>query len=74
MEPIMRRMYSYYLLKISSTAINPRDTRHRYVYFEKVRILEGKKKTAKRERNEDEIGVRGFPLQDRSKVWVFTGR
>jgi len=25
---------------------------HRYIYFEKVRIAEGKKKTPKRERNE----------------------
>ncbi len=44
------------------------------MYFEKTRILEGKKKSAKRERNEIETGAGGFPLQDRSKVWVFTGR
>jgi len=40
-----------------------------YVYFEKVRIFEGKKKTAKRLRNEAE-GLNGFPLCNPSKyVW-----
>ncbi|OBZ79413.1 hypothetical protein A0H81_00656 [Grifola frondosa] len=41
-----------------------------YVYFEKVRIAEGKKKTAKRLRNEDEYPS-GIPLEDRRRVWVF---
>ncbi|KAJ3488471.1 hypothetical protein NLI96_g2827 [Meripilus lineatus] len=44
-----------------------------YVYFEKVRILQRRKKTVKREKNETETGPNGFPLQDRSKVWVYTG-
>ncbi|OSX67677.1 hypothetical protein POSPLADRAFT_1051806 [Postia placenta MAD-698-R-SB12] len=43
-----------------------------YVYFEKVRIAEGKKKTAKRERSEAEHRE-GLPLQDRRGVWVYTG-
>ncbi|KAI0932351.1 hypothetical protein AcW2_001006 [Taiwanofungus camphoratus] len=43
-----------------------------YVYFEKVRIEAGKKKTAKRERNEIEH-PNGLPLVDRRNVWVFTG-
>jgi hypothetical protein len=42
----------------------------RYVYFEKVRILEGKKKTPKRQRNEEEYRS-GLPLEDRRRVWVF---
>ncbi|GBE78331.1 hypothetical protein SCP_0112160 [Sparassis crispa] len=41
-----------------------------YIYFEKVRILEGKKKTAKRLRNEGEYAG-GLPQEDRSRVWVF---
>jgi hypothetical protein len=43
----------------------------RYAYFEKVRIFEGKKKTAKRERNELEQR-QGFSLTDRARrgVWV----
>lgn len=45
----------------------------RYVYFEKRRIAEGKKKTAKRLRNEQEQRG-GLPLEDRKHVWVFTGR
>jgi len=40
-----------------------------YVYFEKVRILEGKKKTAKRQRNEVEHPD-GFPLVERRHLWV----
>ncbi|KAI0079571.1 hypothetical protein K474DRAFT_1658919 [Panus rudis PR-1116 ss-1] len=44
-----------------------------YVYFEKVRIFEGKKKTPKRLRTEAERPM-GLPLEDRSHVWVFTGR
>ncbi|CCM00914.1 uncharacterized protein FIBRA_02960 [Fibroporia radiculosa] len=40
-----------------------------YVYFEKVRIAEGKKTTAKRQRNEME-NPGGFPLQDRKAMWV----
>ncbi|KAJ7169681.1 hypothetical protein C8R46DRAFT_205344 [Mycena filopes] len=44
-----------------------------YVYFEKVRIAEGKKKSAGRQKNEIDY-PRGFPLEDRRKVWVFTGR
>ena len=45
----------------------------RYVYFEKVRIAEGKKKTPKRLRNEAEHPF-GMPREDRRHVWVFTGR
>ena len=41
----------------------------RYVYFEKVRIAEGKKKTPKRIRMEDEH-PNGLPLVDRKHVWV----
>ncbi|EMD41770.1 hypothetical protein CERSUDRAFT_90346 [Gelatoporia subvermispora B] len=44
-----------------------------YVYFEKVRIMEGKKKTAKRIRNEQEW-PNGLPLEDRRNVWVITRR
>ncbi|KAF8912807.1 hypothetical protein CPB84DRAFT_1671066 [Gymnopilus junonius] len=44
-----------------------------YVYFEKVRILEGKKKTSTRMRNESEHPS-GFPLENRRHVWVFQGR
>lgn len=44
-----------------------------YVYFEKVRILEGKKKTAKRMSNEESM-PNGFPLENRRKAWVFVGR
>ncbi|KAH7931147.1 hypothetical protein BV22DRAFT_1027907 [Leucogyrophana mollusca] len=44
-----------------------------YVYFEKVRIAEGKKKTAKRQRNENEHPG-GLTMEDRRKVWVLTGR
>jgi len=40
-----------------------------YVYFEKVRILEGKKKTAKRESNEV-AHPNGFPLENRRRGWV----
>ncbi|EIM92563.1 uncharacterized protein STEHIDRAFT_143897 [Stereum hirsutum FP-91666 SS1] len=45
-----------------------------YVYFEKRRIAEGKKKTAKRERNEIEHPG-GMPREDRGRrgYWVFTG-
>ncbi|KAI0309423.1 hypothetical protein OF83DRAFT_1072064 [Amylostereum chailletii] len=41
-----------------------------YVYFEKRRIAEGKKKSAKRIRSEEEQAG-GRPLQDRRKMWVF---
>jgi len=44
-----------------------------YVYFEKVRIAQGKKKTPKRERNEIEHPG-GFELRDRKGMWVYTGR
>ncbi|GLB36293.1 hypothetical protein LshimejAT787_0305810 [Lyophyllum shimeji] len=44
-----------------------------YVYFEKVRILEGKKKTAKRISNEESM-PNGFPLENRRRAWVFVGR
>ncbi|KAI9057094.1 hypothetical protein FKP32DRAFT_1681829 [Trametes sanguinea] len=40
-----------------------------YVYFEKVRIFEGKKKTAKRIRNEQEH-PEGLPRRDISREWV----
>ncbi|KII93199.1 hypothetical protein PLICRDRAFT_170979 [Plicaturopsis crispa FD-325 SS-3] len=41
-----------------------------YIYFEKVRIAEGKKKTAKRSRNEIEH-PNGFPLEARRRyMWV----
>jgi len=43
---------------------------HRYIYFEKVRIAEGKKKTPKRERNELQF-ANGMPLEDRRRMWVF---
>ncbi|KAI0762867.1 hypothetical protein C8Q74DRAFT_1182392, partial [Fomes fomentarius] len=43
-----------------------------YVYFEKVRIAEGKKKTAKRQRNEIEF-LGGLPREDRRGMWVLTG-
>ena len=45
----------------------------RYVYFEKVRIAEGKKKTPKRLRNEHEY-LNGMALEDRSREWVFMPR
>ncbi|KAJ3001894.1 hypothetical protein NUW54_g6151 [Trametes sanguinea] len=41
-----------------------------YVYFEKVRIFEGKKKTPKRIRNEEQY-LAGLPKEDRRKQWVF---
>ncbi|KAL1707122.1 hypothetical protein EV121DRAFT_288908 [Schizophyllum commune] len=45
-----------------------------YIYFEKMRILEGKKKTAGRLRNE-ETHPNGFPLENRrTHMWVFTGK
>ncbi|KAJ3870049.1 hypothetical protein EV359DRAFT_76052 [Lentinula novae-zelandiae] len=44
-----------------------------YCYFEKVRIAEGKKKTAGRMRNEDKY-FDGFPLENRRKGWVIVGR
>ncbi|KAH9857893.1 hypothetical protein C2E23DRAFT_801906 [Lenzites betulinus] len=40
-----------------------------YVYFEKVRIAEGKKKTAKRLRNEQEHSC-GMPTEERRHMWV----
>jgi hypothetical protein len=43
---------------------------NRYKYFEKVRILEGKKKTEKRKKNEAGH-LNGLPRDDRRKVWVF---
>ncbi|RPD63066.1 hypothetical protein L227DRAFT_608975 [Lentinus tigrinus ALCF2SS1-6] len=43
-----------------------------YVYFEKVRIAQGKKKTPKRERNEAEHGY-GMPREERKHMWVFCG-
>lgn len=44
-----------------------------YVYFEKVRILQGKKKTPKRLSNEAEFPA-GFPLENRRNVWVLGPR
>ena len=44
----------------------------RYVYFEKVRIFEGKKKTASRKQKESSH-LNGLPLEDRRRGWVFTG-
>ncbi|TFK57314.1 hypothetical protein OE88DRAFT_119252 [Heliocybe sulcata] len=41
-----------------------------YKYFEKVRILEGKKKTPKRIRAEQEV-IGGHDLVDRRRMWVF---
>jgi hypothetical protein len=38
------------------------------VYFEKVRILEGKKKTSKRQRNEEEYR-NGMTREDRKRGW-----
>lgn len=47
---------------------------HRYEYFEKVRIAEGKKKTAKRIKAEEERSS-GLPLRDnRRGVWVIAGK
>ncbi|KAI0651736.1 hypothetical protein C8Q79DRAFT_1004999 [Trametes meyenii] len=43
-----------------------------YVYFEKVRIAEGKKKSAKRLRNEEGHSG-GLPREDRKHAWVLTG-
>ncbi|KAK0456206.1 hypothetical protein EV421DRAFT_37882 [Armillaria borealis] len=43
-----------------------------YVYFEKVRIAEGKKKTPTRIKHEAEL-PHGYPLE-RARGWVFTGR
>ncbi|KAJ7139924.1 hypothetical protein C8R44DRAFT_606137, partial [Mycena epipterygia] len=40
------------------------------VYFEKVRIAEGKKKSAGWKQNEIEHPF-GLPLEDRRKMWVF---
>ena len=42
---------------------------HRYVYFEKVRIATGKKKTAKRLRNEKQYHE-GMSLEERRGMWV----
>ncbi|KIJ68297.1 hypothetical protein HYDPIDRAFT_173059 [Hydnomerulius pinastri MD-312] len=44
-----------------------------YIYFEKLRIFEGKKKSAKRLKMEDEHPD-GMSLQDRRNVWVLTRR
>jgi hypothetical protein len=45
-----------------------------YIYFEKRRIFEGKKKSAKRIRNEQERPA-GFPRRDGGRpVWVFVGK
>ncbi|EPQ60830.1 hypothetical protein GLOTRDRAFT_118914 [Gloeophyllum trabeum ATCC 11539] len=41
-----------------------------YKYFEKIRILEGKKKTPKRLRTEQEL-PQGYDLVDRKRMWVF---
>ncbi|KAH9937565.1 uncharacterized protein B0H18DRAFT_971234 [Fomitopsis serialis] len=41
-----------------------------YVYFEKVRIAEGKKKSPKRIRTEQEAPG-GLELRDRKRMWVF---
>lgn len=40
-----------------------------YKYFEKRRILEGKKKTANRLKNEDAY-LGGVPIQRTGQVWV----
>ena len=62
-------------LRMLTSEYDPRAllTRHfpRYVYFEKRRIAEGKKKSAKRIRAEEEQGG-GLPREDHSRVWVFT--
>ncbi|KAI0095085.1 hypothetical protein BDY19DRAFT_988855 [Irpex rosettiformis] len=44
-----------------------------YVYFEKKRIFEGKKKTAKRIRMENET-PEGQPLRDARRTWVYVPR
>ncbi|KIK06850.1 hypothetical protein K443DRAFT_88457, partial [Laccaria amethystina LaAM-08-1] len=44
-----------------------------YIYFEKVRILEGKKKSATRQNNEMSQ-PNGYPLENRRKQWVFVGK
>lgn len=54
--------YSFFRLQLPS-----------YVYFEKVRILQGKKKTPKRLSNEVEFPG-GFPLETRRNVWVLGRR
>ncbi|KAK0246095.1 hypothetical protein EDD85DRAFT_44825 [Armillaria nabsnona] len=43
-----------------------------YVYFEKIRIAEGKKKTPTRIKHEVEL-PHGYPLE-RARGWIFTGR
>ncbi|KAJ6604451.1 hypothetical protein DFH09DRAFT_1242436 [Mycena vulgaris] len=40
-----------------------------YIFFEKIRIAEGKKKSAGRKQNEIDHPF-GLPLEDRRKVWV----
>jgi hypothetical protein len=45
----------------------------RYVYFEKVRIAQGKKKTPKRESNEIQHPL-GFSRQERRGLWVIARR
>jgi hypothetical protein len=46
---------------------------HRYVYFEKVRIAQGKKKTPKRESNEIQHRF-GFSREERRGMWVLARR
>ncbi|RLN54042.1 hypothetical protein BBJ29_003160 [Phytophthora kernoviae] len=49
--------------------------RKAYVFFEKKRILEGKKKTKKRQDHEAKQGSKGFSLRhDSGMRWVFVGK
>jgi hypothetical protein len=59
-----------YVIVIILSASHSPDLPSRYIYFEKVRIAEGKKKTPKREKNENEF-INGIPLEDRRRMWVF---
>lgn len=68
--------YVHYLVITSVYALTSSDNGRyysAYIYFERIRIKEGKKKTAKRQKNENQFGE-GMPLEDRRNVWVLTGR
>jgi hypothetical protein len=59
-----------YVIVIIFVSHSPDLLPSRYIYFEKVRIAEGKKKTPKREKSEKEF-TNGMPLEDRRRMWVF---
>jgi len=58
---------------LAVTIVPSLTSHHRYVYFEKVRILEGKKKTATRINNEN-THPDGFSLENRRYGYYFVGR